>query len=62
MKNHESKFWNQIAAVRGKRSYKGHRKLLKAWNAKNQVIDGFRVKTRQHASKSKGMKHIKWWI
>jgi hypothetical protein len=62
MKKHESKFWNQIAAVRGRRSYKGHRKLLKAWTTKTQVIDGFRVKLRSHAPKSKAMKHIQWWI
>ena len=58
MKKHESKFWNQIAAVRGRRSHKGHRNLLKAWNAKTQMIDGFRT----HAPKSKGMKHFQWWI
>ena len=62
MKKHERKIWNCVAAVRGKRSHKANRKLLKQWCAKTQEVDGVKVKMRKHAPKSKGMKHYNWWI
>ncbi len=62
MKKHERSFWNYIARVRGRRSHKGNRKRIKKWCAKTQEIDGFSVKARMPAPKSKWMKHIESWI
>ena len=61
-KKHERGFWNDVADVRGKRSYKPNRKALKGRTAKYLVIDGFQVRTREKFSESNSMKNIVWWI